>query len=59
MADGIRFIEKNFLHTLPDIKKYADRCVANTNFDPELYYKYDVKRGLRDLDGKGVLTGLT
>ncbi len=27
--------------------------------DPELYTKYQVKRGLRDLDGKGVLTGLT
>ncbi|MBR1669520.1 MAG: citrate/2-methylcitrate synthase [Butyrivibrio sp.] len=25
----------------------------------ELFYKYDVKRGLRDLNGKGVLTGLT
>lgn len=27
--------------------------------DPELYKKYDVKRGLRDINGKGVLTGLT
>lgn len=27
--------------------------------DPELYSKYDVKRGLRDINGKGVLTGLT
>ncbi|MDO4189876.1 MAG: citrate/2-methylcitrate synthase [Lachnospiraceae bacterium] len=27
--------------------------------DPELYTKYDVKRGLRDQHGKGVLTGLT
>ena len=27
--------------------------------DPELYKKYDVKRGLRDIKGKGVLTGLT
>lgn len=26
---------------------------------PELYGKYEVKRGLRDLDGKGVLVGLT
>lgn len=26
---------------------------------PELYRKYEVKRGLRDLDGKGVLVGLT
>lgn len=27
--------------------------------DPELFTKYDVKRGLRDLNGKGVLAGLT
>lgn len=27
--------------------------------DPELYTKYNVKRGLRDVNGKGVLTGLT
>jgi citrate synthase len=27
--------------------------------DPELYVKYKVNRGLRDLDGNGVLTGLT
>lgn len=59
MADGIRFIEKNYKHTLPDIKRYAELCMENTKFDPELYYKYNVKRGLRDLDGKGVLTGLT
>jgi len=26
---------------------------------PEWYSKYDVKRGLRDLDGRGVLVGLT
>ena len=27
--------------------------------DPELFTKYQVKRGLRDLDGRGVLVGLT
>ena len=31
----------------------------NDYIDPELYTKYDVKRGLRDADGKGVLVGLT
>jgi len=59
MADGIGFIEENYTGTLPDIKKYAQLCTENTHFDPELYYRYNVKRGLRDLDGKGVLTGLT
>jgi citrate synthase len=37
----------------------ADLCKKNTVIDPELYAKYDVKRGLRDISGKGVLTGLT
>lgn len=43
----------------PQILKYADRCVNNSCIDPALYGLYDVKRGLRDKDGKGVLTGLT
>ncbi|MBQ1516667.1 MAG: citrate/2-methylcitrate synthase [Clostridia bacterium] len=47
------------MHTMNDIIKYAEICRENTNFDPALYTKYNVKRGLRDLDGKGVLTGLT
>lgn len=59
MADGIRFIEKNGADALPYVKKYAELCTESTKFDPELYYKYNVKRGLRDIDGKGVLTGLT
>jgi len=31
----------------------------NHRIDPNLYVEYDVKRGLRDSAGKGVLTGLT
>ena len=31
----------------------------NDRIDPELYKKYNVKRGLRDADGTGVLAGLT
>lgn len=34
-------------------------CRDNNHISPELYQKYDVKRGLRDSDGHGVLTGLT
>ena len=34
--------------------------VNNCNqVNPELYLKYEVKRGLRDISGKGVLAGLT
>lgn len=41
------------------MKKMSDVCVANNNIDPSLYEKHDVKRGLRDLNGNGVVTGLT
>ena len=33
--------------------------MKNHRIDPNLYLEYNVKRGLRDSDGKGVLTGLT
>lgn len=34
-------------------------CLKNDAIDPELYDTYGVKRGLRDKNGSGVLTGLT
>lgn len=43
----------------PEVKKYVDRLLANNAINPELYQKYHVNRGLRDLNGNGVLTGLT
>lgn len=43
----------------PQIEKFAGLCLKNNQIDDELYSRYDVKRGLRDLNGKGVLTGLT
>ena len=43
----------------PEIRALAERCEKSSVIDPELYVRYDVKRGLRDLNGKGVLTGLT
>lgn len=39
-----------------DLAKLAE---SNSKIDHDLYLKYDVKRGLRDVNGKGVLTGLT
>lgn len=46
-----------------DLKTYAyskaPLCRKNNRIDGELYTKYGVKRGLRDEDGEGVLTGLT
>ncbi len=43
----------------PEIAGLANKCRENSNIDPDLYTKYDVKRGLRDIDGNGVLAGLT
>lgn len=34
-------------------------CVQNDNISPRLYEEYGVNQGLRDENGKGVLTGLT
>ena len=46
-----------------DMNDYMERqaavCARVDQIDKELYLKYGVKRGLRDLNGKGVLTGLT
>ncbi|WP_310601805.1 citrate/2-methylcitrate synthase [Anaerosporobacter sp.] len=42
-----------------EVKELAELCKKNSKIDPELYGKYEVKRGLRDVSGKGVLTGLT
>ncbi len=46
-----------------EIMKYADKmkpvCVANDTISDELFKEYGVYRGLRDQNGKGVLTGLT
>ena len=43
----------------PEIEKLTAICQRNSTLDQSLYEKYDVKRGLRDINGKGVLTGLT
>lgn len=42
-----------------EIHKLAKLCTSNNHIDPELYDVYQVKRGLREPNGKGVLTGLT
>ena len=49
----------NFSQVTPDILAMSALCSKNGCIDQELYTKYDVKRGLRDINGKGVLAGLT
>lgn len=43
----------------PAVEKLAELCRSNSTMPLELYEKYNVKRGLRDMNGKGVLAGLT
>ena len=50
---------RNFSEITPEILQLSEICNKNGVINPDLYYKYDVKRGLRDRQGKGVLTGLT
>lgn len=40
-------------------KKKKDMCIANDTISDNLFKEYGVNRGLRDVNGKGVLTGLT
>lgn len=48
-----------FCETTDELRMLAEKCKINSTIDPTLYSKHDVKRGLRDVDGRGVLTGLT
>ncbi|MBP3416914.1 MAG: citrate/2-methylcitrate synthase [Spirochaetaceae bacterium] len=41
------------------ISIYSDSARTSSIIDSDLYTKYEVKRGLRDISGKGVLAGLT
>lgn len=52
-------IDPRFSQVVPQIETLAELCKKNSSINPELYSKYDVKRGLRDISGRGVLTGLT
>lgn len=42
-----------------DFEMLEEELMKNERINPNLYIEYDVKRGLRDSAGKGVLTGLT
>lgn len=46
-------LESNF------IQEMSDHLMGNNSIDPTLYGKFDVKRGLRDANGAGVVVGLT
>lgn len=43
----------------PTIQTIFQKSIADNKIDNELYHTYDVKKGLRNEDGTGVLIGLT
>ena len=49
----------NYSDVTPAIEALARRSLENSSIAADDYVRYDVKRGLRDLNGKGVLAGLT
>lgn len=50
---------ENFSKITPQIEALTNLSLKNSCIDPDLYAKHKVNRGLRDVLGNGVLTGLT
>ena len=53
MNDGFEKVMDNFAN------KYKEVCIENNSIDAKLFDEYGVKRGLRDKNGKGVVSGIT
>ncbi len=41
------------------VRRHAEKILSVNSIDPSLYKEYDVKRGLRNKDGTGVMAGIT
>ncbi|GHU61683.1 citrate synthase [Clostridia bacterium] len=52
-------LDSKYSEITKDIAYLADLCETRGVIDQDLYLKHKVNRGLRDLNGNGVLTGLT
>ena len=51
--------ENTYCEITPELLALKQQWEKKNYIDPKLYKEYNVKRGLRDEDGRGVLTGLT
>jgi len=49
----------NYCNLTPEIEALAALTLSNSRINPDDYVIHDVKRGLRDLNGRGVVAGLT
>ena len=52
-------VDRTLFEITPELMYLSNLCEQSNAIDRELYIQHDVKRGLRDLDGRGVLAGLT
>jgi len=52
-------IDPKYSEITPEIEHLAELCETKGVIEPALYTQHKVNRGLRDLNGNGVLTGLT
>jgi len=55
----VQVSKEEYCRITPQIESMLDRWSLSAHIDRDLYQKYDVKRGLRDSTGRGVLTNLT
>ena len=49
----------SMLNLTPEVEQLANLCKDNSRINSQLYLEKHVKRGLRDIDGNGVVAGLT
>jgi len=52
-------LKKSFSAITPYIVEMANKSSKNNHIIPEMYSEHKVNRGLRDMNGNGVVTGLT
>ncbi len=50
---------KSYSKLTEEILMLSEKCIERGKIDPGLYAEHDVKKGLRDINGKGVVAGLT
>ena len=50
---------RSFSDITPYIRELAEKSKENNGIQPQMYTQHHVNRGLRDMNGKGVVTGLT
>ena len=59
LESNFNTLDSKYSEITPELLSLTELCLENSTIDSELYTKCQVNRGLRDLNGNGVLAGLT